>query len=89
MGVYGGLRQRSRAILQKVTWLLSTLYPCFSANVFPSEIEMAYPTIASAKASPITSPKTCTSGTLGEDKLNKEAHKEKTNREPVRNKKKS
>lgn len=51
------------------TWLLSTLYPCFSANVFPSEIDMAYPTMANAKASPITSPKRLTSGTLGELRL--------------------
>lgn len=49
-----------------LTWLLSTLYPCFSANVFPREIDMAYPTMARAKASPMTSPKTLTSGTLGE-----------------------
>lgn len=80
MGVYLVLRQRSQAILQKFTWLLSTLYPCFSANVFPSEIDMAYPTMASAKASPMTSPKICTSGTLGELKL---SHKQSTNKKLV------
>lgn len=52
-----------------VTWLLSTLYPCFSANVFPSETDTAYPTTAKAKASPITSPKIFTSGRLGGLKL--------------------
>lgn len=73
--VIGNMWFMSVIILQNLaqsmclTWLLSTLYPCLRAKVFPSEIDMAYPTIASAKASPTTSPKTLTSGTLGERRL--------------------
>ena len=62
-------RKKCNMIKVVYTWLLSTLYPCFSANVLPSETDMAYPTMANAKASPITSPKRLTSGTVGERRL--------------------
>lgn len=48
-----------------LTWLLSTLQPCFRANVLPREMLMAQPTMAIAKASPITSENNVTSGARG------------------------
>jgi len=47
------------------TWLLSTLYPYLRAKVLPREMLMAYPTTATANASPTTEEKNPTSGTLG------------------------